>query len=263
MSYQYELLEVDVDEGVATVLLNRPPMNPMNILLFSEIGSCALELGRDDEVRSVVITGGDEHFSAGADIPQMVEASAVDISRMIVIVQDSFTAVENIPKPVIAAINGFAVGGGCELAISCDFRFASENALIGQPEILLGVIPGAGGTQRLPRLIGPAMAKEMIFSGMTYTARECLDIGLVQKVIPEGSSVIEAARKEAARYAAGPPVALAMAKKAINRGMECSIGEGLVIEAHGICLCFASQDQEIGMRTFLEKGPGKAEFTGK
>ena len=114
----------------------------------------------------------------------------------------------------------------------------------------------------MPRLIGPAMAKEMIFSGKTYTARECLDMGLVQKVIPEGGLVTEVAKKEAARYAAGPAVALAMAKKAIDRGMECSIGEGLVIEAHGICLCFATQDQEIGMRTFLEKGPGKALFTG-
>ena len=218
MAYEYELLKVDLYSGVATVLLNRPPMNPMSIQLFTEIGQCARELAFDDEVRSVVITGGDEHFSAGADIKEMVDAGALEVSKTIQVVQDSFSSVANIPKPVIAAINGFAVGGGCELAISCDFRFAHEGALIGQPEIMLGVIPGAGGTQRLPRLIGPAMAKEMIFSGKAYTAKECLDLGLVQKVVTGEDSVIEVAGKVAGKYAKGPAVALAMAKKAINRG---------------------------------------------
>jgi enoyl-CoA hydratase/carnithine racemase len=263
MAYRYELVEVDISDGVATMLLNRPPVNPMSIQLFTEIGECARELSFDDEARAVVITGGEKHFSAGADITEMVEASALDVSKVIRVVQAAFSAVENIPKPVIAAINGFALGGGCELAICADFRFAHENAFIGQPEILLGVIPGAGGTQRLPRLLGPAIAKEMIYSGKTYTARECAEMGLVQKVVEGGDSVIEVARKIAGRYARGPAVALAMAKTAVNRGMESSIEEGLVIEAHGISLCFASEDQKTGMKTFLEKGPGKAEFLGR
>lgn len=263
MAYDYDLLIVEVKDGVATVTLNRPPLNPLNADLFLQIGKCAEELSMDDRVRAVVITGGDKNFAAGADIKEMVEQGAVEIAKFIGTAQDSFTKVENIPKPVIAAINGFALGGGCELAIACDWRFAHENAKIGQPEILLGIIPGAGGTQRLPRLIGPAKAKEMIYSGRFYSAQECLEMGLVQKVVTGDESVIEYAQKEAAKYANGPAVALAMAKRAINKGMECSIEEGLLIEAQGIALCFASEDQKIGMRTFLTEGPGKAKFVGR
>jgi enoyl-CoA hydratase/carnithine racemase len=263
MAYEYDLLIVEVADGVATVTLNRPPLNPLNADLFMQIGSCAEELTADDAVRAVVITGGEKNFAAGADIKQMVEANAVEINKFIRVAQEAFTRVENIPKPVIAAINGYALGGGCELALCCDFRFAHENAQIGQPEILLGIIPGAGGTQRLPRLIGPAKAKEMIYSGRFYSAQECLEMGLVQKVVTGEESVIEYARKVASRYAKGPAVALAMAKKAINKGMECSIEEGLIIEAQAFSICFASEDQKIGMRTFLEQGPGKAKFVGR
>ncbi|MDY6794997.1 MAG: enoyl-CoA hydratase-related protein [Actinomycetota bacterium] len=263
MAYDYELLIVDVAEGVATVTLNRPPLNPLNADLFMQIGLCADDLALDDEVRSVVITGGENNFAAGADIKEMVEADPIIISKIIKVAQNSFSKVENIPKPVIAAMNGFALGGGCELAISCDFRFAHSEAKVGQPEILLGIIPGAGGTQRLPRLIGPARAKEMIYSGRMYSAQDCLELGLVQKVVEGEDSVIEVAQKVAARYAKGPAVALAMAKNAVNKGMECSITEGLNLEAQGIALCFASKDQKIGMRTFLEEGPGKAQFVGK
>jgi enoyl-CoA hydratase/carnithine racemase len=263
MPYDYDLVKVDMRDAVATMTLNRPPLNPMSVQLFTQIGLCARELDLDDQVRAVVVTGGDEHFSAGADISEMVDAGAIEVSRFIRIVQGSFCAVEDILKPTIAAINGFAFGGGCELAICCDFRFAHESALIGQPEIMLGVIPGAGGCNRLPRLIGPALAKEMIYTGRAYKARQCLEMGLIQKVVGEEVSVIEEAQKVAARYARGPAVALAMAKQVINKGMECSIEEGLINEAHGISLCFASEDQRIGMRTFLEKGPGKAEFVGK
>lgn len=263
MAYDYDLVKVEVADGVATMTLNRPPLNPLNAELGLQIGLCADELSLDDAVRAVVLTGGDQHFAAGADIKEMVEMSAVVVSKFVVKLQESFTKVENITKPVIAAINGFALGGGCELAMCADWRFAHEDAKIGQPEILLGIIPGAGGTQRLPRLIGPAKAKEVIYTGRFYSARECLEMGLVQKVVSGEESVIEYARKVAAKYATGPAVALAMAKKAINKGMECSIEEGLVIESQGITLCFASEDQEIGMRTFLEEGPGKAKFVGR
>ncbi len=263
MAYDYDLVKVEVADGVATMTLNRPPLNPLNAELGLQIGLCADELSLDDAVRAVVLTGGDQHFAAGADIKEMVEMSAVVVSKFVVKLQESFTKVENITKPVIAAINGFALGGGCELAMCADWRFAHEDAKIGQPEILLGIIPGAGGTQRLPRLIGPAKAKEVIYAGRFYGARECLEMGLVQKVVSGEESVIEYARKVAAKYATGPAVALAMAKKAINKGMECSIEEGLVIESQGITLCFASEDQEIGMRTFLEEGLGKAKFVGR
>ena len=263
MAYDYELVKVEITDGVATMTLNRPPLNPLNAGLFMQIGQCADELALDDEVRAVVITGGDKHFAAGADIKEMVEMTPVMIFKFISVGQDSFTKVENIPKPVIAAINGFALGGGCELAITADWRFAHEDARIGQPEILLGIIPGAGGTQRLPRLIGPAKAKEMIYSGRFYRAQDCLEMGLVQKVVSGDEPVIEYAQKVASKYANGAAVALAMAKKAVNKGMECSIEEGLIIEAHGIALCFGSEDQKIGMRSFLEEGPGKAKFVGK
>ncbi|MHB8779926.1 MAG: enoyl-CoA hydratase/isomerase family protein [Candidatus Geothermincolia bacterium] len=262
MAYDYELVKVEIVDKVATVSLNRPPLNPLNGQLFLEIGQCADELSSDDGVRAIVLTGGEKHFAAGADIKEMVEQTAVEVSKFIGTAQAAFTKVENIPKPVIAAINGFALGGGCELAICCDFRYASEEAQIGQPEILLGIIPGAGGTQRLPRLIGMADAKEMIYSGRFYTAQQCLQMGLVQKVLP-AAEVIPYAQKVAGRYAKGAAVALAMAKKAVQRGMDCSEEEGLIIEAQGIALCFASEDQKTGMRTFLEKGPGKAEFTGR
>jgi enoyl-CoA hydratase/carnithine racemase len=263
MAYDYDLVKVDIVDGVATMTLNRPPLNPLNADLFTQIGQCAEELSADDRVRAVVITGGEKNFAAGADIKEMVEANPVEINKFITVGQGSFTKVENIPKPVIAAINGFALGGGCELAICADWRFAHEEAKIGQPEILLGIIPGAGGTQRLPRLIGPAKAKEMVYSGRFYSARECLEMGLVQKVVSGDESVIEAAQKVAAKYASGPAVALAMAKKSINKGMECSISEGLLIEAQSFCICFGSEDQKIGMRTFLEEGPGKAKFVGR
>ncbi|RJP28392.1 MAG: enoyl-CoA hydratase/isomerase family protein [Actinobacteria bacterium] len=263
MAYDYELVNVEIADGVATMTLNRPPLNPLNAELFLQIGQCALELSMDDSARVVVLTGGEKHFAAGADIKEMVEQTPVMISKFIGAAQASFTAVENIPKPVIAAINGFALGGGCELAICADWRYAHEDAKIGQPEILLGIIPGAGGTQRLPRLIGPARAKEMIYSGRFYSAQDCLEMGLVQRVVSGEESVIEYAQKVASKYAAGPAVALAMAKKAVNKGMECSIEEGLLIEAHGIALCFGSEDQKIGMRTFIAEGPGKAKFVGR
>ena len=279
MDYQFEFLLVDVREGVATVTLNRPKLNPLNNKLFLEIGECATRLQSDEEVRSVVVTGGEKVFAAGADIKEMLHATPAEITRIISGAQDSLTRLENVPKPVIAAINGYALGGGCELALACDWRFAHADAQIGLPEILLGIIPGAGGTQRLSRLVGAAKAKELIFSGCHqsildpaaeerlrfYTARECLEFGLVDRVVQgDGAAVIAeaqaVARKFATRY---PPFALAMAKRAINNGLNCSMTDGLAIEAQGIALCFSTEDQSIGMKSFVEKGAGKAEFTGR
>ena len=265
MAYDFEFLKVTVEDYVATVLLDRPKVNALNSQVFIEIGMCADELNFDDNVRAVVLTGGERVFAAGADIKEMAEATPMIVTKIIGGAQGALSRLENVMKPVIAAINGFALGGGCELALACDWRFVGETAKMGVPEILLGIIPGAGGTQRLPRLIGPAKAKELIFSGRFYDAKTCLAYGLADKVVEgDGAAVIAQAQKVAKRYATKhPPFALAMAKKAINKGMNCALEDGLVIEAQGIALCFSTEDQKIGMRTFIEQGPGKAEFKGK
>jgi enoyl-CoA hydratase/carnithine racemase len=265
MSYDYGFLKVEIEDHVATMRLDRPKVNALNEQVFREIGNCADELAFDDNVRAVVVTGGEKVFAAGADIKEMAEVTPVMVSKIIGNAQGALNKLENLLKPVIAAINGFALGGGCELALACDWRFAGETAQIGVPEILLGIIPGAGGTQRLPRLIGPAKAKEMIFSGRFYDAKTALDYGLVDKVVEgDGTAVIAEAQKIAKRYAGKyPPFALAMAKRSVNNGLNCSLVDGLIIEGQSIALCFSTEDQKIGMRTFIEKGPGQAEFTGK
>jgi enoyl-CoA hydratase/carnithine racemase len=264
MAYDFKFIRVEVDEGVAVMRLDRPKVNALNSTLFSEIGECASELQYDNDVRAVVLTGGEKVFAAGADIKEMVDATPVEVSRIIGGAQEALTRLENVLKPVIAAVNGYALGGGCELALTADWRFAGESAQMGVPEILLGIIPGAGGTQRLPRTIGIPRAKEMIYSGRFYDAGTCMEYGLVDRIAPDGAGVIEEASKVAKKYATKyPPVALAMAKRSVNNGMNCSITDGLAIEAQSIALCFATEDQKTGMKTFIEKGPGKAEFIGK
>lgn len=173
--------------------------------------------------------------------------------------QEAFTAVARIPKPVVAAVTGYALGGGCELALCADVRFAGEGAKLGQPEILLGLIPGAGGTQRLSRLVGPAKAKDLIFTGRTVTAAEAREIGLVDHVVPD-AEVYEKAHAWAARLARGPALALRAAKEAVDFGLETDIDTGLAIERNWFAGLFATEDREIGMRSFVEQGPGKAEF---
>lgn len=266
MAYEYEFLKVDTEDSVATVRLDRPKVNALNAQLSREIGDCADALQADVEVRAVVVTGGEKVFAAGADVKEMAEANPAEVLRTVTGgLQEALTRLENVTKPVIAAINGYALGGGCEIALACDWRFVGETAQMGVPEILLGIIPGAGGTQRLPRLLGPAKAKELIFSGRFYDAQACLAMGLADKLIEgDGSAVIAQAQKVAKRYAEKyPPFALAMAKRAINNGLNCSMTDGLAIEAQSFSLCFSTEDQKIGMRTFLEEGPGKAEFIGK
>ena len=265
MAYDFEFLRVEIADMVATVTLDRPKLNALNSQVFLEIGKCATELQYDDGVRAVVVTGGEKVFAAGADINEMVDVTPALVSKFIGGAQDSLTQLENVLKPVIAAINGFALGGGCELALTADWRFAGETAQIGVPEIMLGIIPGAGGTQRLPRLIGPAKAKELIFSGRFYDAGTCLAYGLVDRVVEgDSAAVIAEAQKVAKRYAEKyPPFAIAMAKRSVNHGINCSLVDGLALEAQSIALCFSTEDQKIGMKTFIEEGPGKARFTGK
>lgn len=255
-------LTVDESTGVGTIRLDRPPMNAINDVVTNEIGIAAREASMNDKVRAVILTGGEKIFAAGADIKHMAEASPADMMNRMGELQGAFTAVEEIPKVVIAAIGGYALGGGCELAMCADLRVMADNGHIGQPEILLGIIPGAGGTQRLPRLVGPAKAKDLIFSGRFLKAFDAQQIGLVDVVV-EADKMMQTAVEMAERYAKGPTVALRAAKIAITRGLRTDLQNGLVIERELFVNLFSTEDQKIGMRSFIEDGPGKAEFTGR
>ena len=254
-------LEVD-DNGVGTIRLDRPKVNALNAAVAREIDEAVESARTNDSVRSVVVWGGERVFAAGADIKEMEQRDAVTMYRYIGEFQDVFSRLENLPKVTIAAINGYALGGGCELALACDFRVCAEDSQLGQPEILLGVIPGAGGTQRLPRLVGAGRAKDIIYSGRFVAADEALAIGLVNEVVP-AAEVHARAMKMAERYARGPSVALMAAKQAIQRGADLDIDSGLLIERQAFSALFASEDQKIGMQSFAEEGPGKAKFVGR
>jgi enoyl-CoA hydratase/carnithine racemase len=237
-------------------------MNAINEQVVAELEVAARAASTDPRVGAVVVFGGDKIFAAGADIKEMAEASPLDMMSRMGGLQAVFTQVEEIPKVVVAAVTGFALGGGCELSLACDFRVMADNAKIGQPEILLGIIPGAGGTQRLPRLVGPARAKDIIFSGRFLECVEARDIGLVDVVVPQ-DQVYAKAVEIAARYASGPRVAIRAAKIAINRGLQTDVQNGLMIERELFVNLFSTEDQKIGMRSFIEQGPGKAEFVGR
>jgi enoyl-CoA hydratase/carnithine racemase len=259
---EFVRLEVDEATRVGTIRLDRPPMNALNAQVQDELREAAFEAGNDERVGAVVIWGGGKVFAAGADIKEMRGRTFAEISARTGDLQAAFTALARIPKVVIAAVNGYALGGGCELALSADFRFAATDAQIGQPEILLGIIPGAGGTQRLPRLIGPARAKAMVYSGRFYPAGECLAIGLVDEVHPP-QEVYARACEAAARYAKGPGIALRAAKQAIDGGLDVGIDAGLLLERHAFQSLFATEDAAAGMTSFVERGPGKATFTSR
>ncbi|GAB3455092.1 enoyl-CoA hydratase-related protein [Streptomonospora sediminis] len=244
------------------IRLDRPKMNALDAQMQRELAVAAEQVATDGEVCAVVIYGGERVFAAGADVKEMAEMGYTDMAAHSRILQGSLTAVARIPKPVIAAVTGFALGGGCELALCADFRVAAEDARLGQPEIRLGVIPGAGGTQRLPRLIGPARAKDLIFTGRHVGADEALAMGLVDSVVP-AAEVYGHAAAMAASYANGPAVALAAAKEAIDGGLETDIATGLEIERLQFSGLFATEDQKAGMRSFVEEGPGKARFSGR
>ncbi|MEW1655304.1 MULTISPECIES: enoyl-CoA hydratase-related protein [unclassified Streptomyces] len=252
-------VHLEVADGVGTIRLDRPPMNALDVATQDRLRELAEEVGRRDDVRAVVIWGGEKVFAAGADIKEM---QAMDHAAMVVrskALQDSFTAVARIPKPVVAAVTGYALGGGCELALCADFRIAADNAKLGQPEILLGLIPGAGGTQRLARLVGPAKAKDLIFTGRQVKAAEALTLGLVDRVVP-ADEVYAQAHAWAARLASGPALALRAAKESVDAGLETDIDTGLTVERTWFAGLFATEDREIGMRSFVEDGPGKAKF---
>ncbi len=257
-----EFVSLEVEDGVGTIRIDRPKMNALNVQVQEEIRAAAQEASDRDDVRAVIVYGGEKVFAAGADIKEMKDMSYVDMAARAGALQSAFTAVARIPKPVVAAVTGYALGGGCELALCADIRIAGESAKLGQPEILLGIIPGAGGTQRLTRLVGPSRAKDIIFTGRFVEADEAERIGLVDQVVPD-AEVYEAALTWARQFSAAASFALRAAKESVDRGVEVDLVTGLEIERVQFAALFATEDRRIGMESFLANGPGKAEFEGR
>lgn len=256
----YEFLSLEHHGSVGLIRLERPKMNVLNRAMQEEIRLISNEVSKNPDVRSVVFYGGEKSFAAGADIKEMVNWNAADAAREAPGLQNCFNAVAQIPKPTIAALTGYTLGGGLELALSCDLRIASTDTQLGQPEVLLGVIPGAGGTQRLARLIGPARAKDLIFTGRFVPADEALSLGLVNEVVAT-EQLLPRSLELATTLAAGSSTALAAAKQAIDLGLEESLKDGLAIEEKIFAALFGTNDQVIGMQSFIENGPGKAKFS--
>ncbi|MQA03727.1 MAG: enoyl-CoA hydratase/isomerase family protein [Streptosporangiales bacterium] len=255
-----EFVRVEVADGVATIRLDRPKMNALNRQMQAEISTAAEECASRTDVAAVVVYGGEQVFAAGADIKEMDAMSYADMATQSGDLQACFTAVAEIPKPVVGAVTGYALGGGCELALCCDVRIAADDAKLGQPEILLGIIPGAGGTQRLSRLVGPAKAKDLILTGRQVAADEAQTIGLVDRVVP-AADVYTEAQAWAARFVGGPKHALAAAKQAVDRGLEVDLATGLEIERVHFASLFATEDKKIGFEAFVAKS--RPEFKGR
>jgi enoyl-CoA hydratase len=258
----YENVRYEVDGFIATVTVAREKaLNALNRQTLNEIGWALREADGDARVRVVIMTGaGDKAFVAGADISEMVEQGATEARGFAAAGRAVGDVLESMQKPVIAAVNGFALGGGCELALACDFIYASDKAKFGQPEVNLGVIPGFGGTQRLPRRIGQARAMELILTGDLIGAEEALRVGLVNKIVP-AAELMNEAKKCAEKIASKGPLAIAYARRAVRKGAELNLPAGNDLEAELFALLFATQDQKEGMRAFLAKRPAK--FEGK
>jgi enoyl-CoA hydratase/carnithine racemase len=253
---------LEVAAGVGTMRLDRPKMNALNEQVQEEIRAVAGEAAARDDVKAVVVYGGERVFAAGADIKEMAAMSHTDMVKRSTGLTSAFTAVARIPKPVVAAVTGYALGGGCELALCADVRIAADDAVFGQPEVLLGIIPGAGGTQRLTRLVGPSRAKDIIFTGRFVQADEALAIGLADRLVPADQVYAEAVAW-ARQFTGAASYAVRAAKEAIDRGLEVDLDTGLEIERQQFAALFATEDRTIGMSSFVENGPGKAQFKGR
>jgi enoyl-CoA hydratase len=250
----YKTLLYEKKDGIGVVTLNRPEaLNALNSTVYTELYDVFEAIENDEEVRAVVLRGsGEKAFAAGSDVAEMASMNTLEIQKFMATIRKASDRIYSLTKPTIAAISGYALGGGCELAMCCDLRICSEKARFGQPEINLGLIPGAGGTQRLPRLIGVAKAKEMIFLGDMIDAATALNLGLVNKVVPP-EKLMEEAMVWATKLVSKSGPVLAMAKLAINTGIDTDINSGLNVETKCDALCFATEDQKEGMKAFLEK----------
>lgn len=255
-----EFVRLDTTDGIATIRLERPPMNALNTQIQEELREAARAATDDPAIRAVVVYGGEKVFAAGADIKEFTSTTYQQMSVRAAALSGAFDAVARIPKPVVAAITGYALGGGCELALACDWRVVAEDAKLGQPEIKLGLIPGAGGTQRLARLVGPARAKDIVFSGRMVDAGEALRIGLADRVVP-AAEVYPAALETVRAYADGPALALRAAKLAIDGGLGMDLAGGLAWESQLFAGLFATDDRVEGTTAFVEKR--KPKFTGR
>lgn len=259
---EFKNVILEKEDRIATLTINRPKaLNALNKDTLLEI-KAAVELVRDDaEADVLIITGaGDKAFVAGADITYMLDINAIEGRKFGITGQATFSLIETMSKPVIAAINGFALGGGCELAMACDFRICSDQSKFGQPEVGLGVTPGFGGTQRLPRIVGTGMAKQLLFTGDVINAREALRIGLVNAVLPP-AALMDHVKNIARKISSRGRIAVGFCKDAVNEGMQTDIDRAMTMEADMFGLCFATEDQQEGMRAFVEKR--KARFKGK
>ncbi|MCL6436987.1 MAG: enoyl-CoA hydratase/isomerase family protein [Rubrobacteraceae bacterium] len=256
-----DYVRVEEEGGIAVLTVDRQDkLNALNPQVVEEIGQALLDSG-NKEVRAIIVTGaGERAFVAGADIAAMSEMDPIEAKRFAETSNAAMALLDRSPIPTIAAVNGFALGGGCEIALACDIRVASENAVFGFPEVSLGIIPGMGGTQRLPRLIGPGLAKELIFTGRRITAAEAKEIGLVNRVVPQGEA-LDAARSIASEIAGNGPLAVRHAKAAANKALEVDLISGLDYESDQFALLFSTRDAKEGMRAFVEKR--EASFEGR
>jgi enoyl-CoA hydratase/carnithine racemase len=258
--YAGEFVRLEVADGVATLRLDRPKMNPISFQVQAELEAAAKEASARADIRAVVLYGGERLFAAGNDVKEMAELSYPEMVDRSAGVQAAVTAIADIPKPTVAAVTGYALGGGCELSLAADLRFASPKAVFGQPEVLLGIIPGAGGTQRLARLVGPSKAKDMILTGRFVAAEEALAMGLVDRVVEDPYAE---ALAWARQFTTAAPYALRAAKEAVDRGLATDLRTGLEIERQQFAAVFATADARAGMRSFVENGPGNATFEGR
>ena len=251
---EFKNLNLKIEDKIAVITIDRPQvLNALNYATLHDLDSCITEIKGNKEVSVVIITGaGEKSFVAGADIKEMSQMNAIEGREFARYGQEVFANIENLPQPVIAAVNGFALGGGCELACACDFRYASENAKFGQPEVGLGITPGFGGTQRLTRLVGRGMGKELIYAAGIIDAQEALRIGLVNKVLPQ-VELMPAVMKTAEKIKNNAKLAVQLAKVAVNRGIDADITTGVSYEGEVFGLCFATEDQKEGMKAYLEK----------
>lgn len=254
-------LEVDATTRVAVLRIERPPMNALSRQVWEEVDLLVADAVADEQVRALVVWGGPKVFAAGADITEFPDLDPAAARRYSAVLQGTLDRLARAPIVTVAAVHGYALGGGCELALACDFRIAADNAKLGLPEVLLGLLPGAGGTQRLPRLIGLSRAKELILSGRMVDMVEAERIGLVDQVLP-ADDLLAGARSFAARFAAGA-ASVALAKRAIEDGSEQALDQGLRLESELFAAAFGTEDARTGIASFLEHGPGQATFQGR